>query len=103
MKLEDRVNEAFDDAIRFRAAMQSAWRAMQQHEETAKMENLEEWVAAKNNDIRKAIVLRALEENHEYQTWRSQYADARDDLKLALLDIERVKLLVRAAEARPQP
>ncbi len=92
--LAERIEAAFDEAVGAKRRMQINLRGITELEETAKMENLDEWVGAKNNDVRRAIVLRDLAEDEDYDRARFEYDNARDRYRLALLEIERLKLLV---------
>lgn len=92
--LTARIEAAFDSAIVCKSRMQAEANDIAAAEETAKMDNLEEWTAAKNNDVRRAIVLRELADDEGYHASRKIYRAARDDYRLALLEIERLKVLV---------
>lgn len=50
-------------------------------------------------DIRRAIVLNALTDDEAYHEARNVYQEARDRYRLALLEIERLKLIVEARKA----
>lgn len=95
--MDNRIKETFDNLVESREAMMAAQGAMEDLEETAKMDNLNEWVAAKNNDVRRAIILRELSDNNEYHAHRRAYRDARDAFKLARLEVERIRMMVDAA------
>lgn len=97
--LPERIEVEFNQVVDAKAQMQ--FRAGQIHlaEETAKTDNLEEWTAAKNNEVRRAIVLSVLADDEAYHEARSVYQEARDRYRLALLEIERLKLLVEARKA----
>ena len=99
--LEERIEAEFDRAIAAKSDMQTNASKIADSEETAKMDNLDEWTGAKNNDVRHSIVLRALAEDEDYHTARQGYRAARDRYRLAVLEIERLKLLVAARAAAP--
>lgn len=94
MRLDEKINETWDRAIAYRQAMQSQARVVADYEETAKMENLEEWMGAKNSDQRKALILRVLADEDDYHNARDAYADARDRFKIAMLEVERLRMLL---------
>ena len=98
LTLSERIEAAYDRAVEVEDHMQTLARQIELQEETAKMDNLEECTAAKNNDIRRAIILRALSEDEGYHVARSTYAVARNRYRLAHLEIERLRLLVEAAK-----
>lgn len=95
--MEKRIELAWDEAIAHRARMIEAQHALADVEETAKMDNLDEWVGAKNNDVRRAIVLRALADDVEYHEARVAYRNEKDAFKLAMLHIERLRMLIAAS------
>lgn len=97
--IHERIEAAFDTAINNRTKMMDAQASMQRAEETAKMENLEEWTQAKNNDVRKAIILRELADDESYHEERANYERRRGLYRLDLLEIERLKLLVEYTRA----
>lgn len=94
MPLEQRIEKVFDVASLLRQDMQIAMLSMVESEEAVKADCLDEWMAAKNNDVRKAIIQRELVQNDEYQSARLDYRRARDDYQRTLLEIQRLKLLV---------
>ena len=106
LTLSERIEAAYDRAVGARRTMQIEQTVMADEEQSAKMDNLEEWTAAKNNDIRRAIVERALGEPNGvegapslYWNARRAYTDARNEYRLAHLEIERLRLLVEAVKA----
>jgi hypothetical protein len=92
--MTDRIEAVFNAAVAAKRNMQASANDVAAAEETAKMDNLDEWVGAKNNDVRRSIILRELDDDEAYYVARQLYRDARDSYRLALLEIERLKLLV---------
>lgn len=104
--LSERIENAYDVAVEAKRTMQVEQSIMADEEQSAKMDNLDEWTAAKNNDVRRSIIERELGEPGGvdgapslYWTARRAYIGARDRYRLALLEIERLRLLVEAAKA----
>lgn len=96
MTLTERIEAAFDAVIASKAQMHEALYFMDLAEESARMDNIEEWASAKNNDVRRAIVLRELADNEDYHAARTRHRDNRDGFRLGMLEVERLKLLVAA-------
>lgn len=94
--LSERIEAAYDRAQEHRAGMQLALWNMEGREQDAIERLGDEWINARNNDVRRALVGRALREDAAYQEARQSYRSNRDSYKLVLLDIERLKLLVEA-------
>lgn len=94
--MKDRIERAWNEVIKHRAAMMTAAAVIEQAEENAKMENREEWANAKNNDVRKTIVLRELAGDPTYQAARVKYKDERNMYKLEMLEVERLRMLISA-------
>jgi hypothetical protein len=97
--VEETINKAYDRAVQRRLEMAFRGSEIQDAEETAKMDNLDEWVAAKNNDVRRAIILRALADDERYHENRKMYRASREDLRIALINVERVKTLIAGYRA----
>lgn len=97
--LAERIETAFDKARQSKAVMQQSYREIEAAEETAKMDNLDEWTGAKNNDVRRAIILRELAQDDDYHNARKAYQGARDTYRLDLLEIKRLELLVEDRKA----
>lgn len=97
--MEKEINAVYDRVVRLRLDMAFRSSEIQDDEETAKMDNLEEWTSAKNNDVRRAIILRALADDEHYHANRKQYRAMREDLRIALINVERVKTLIAGYRA----
>lgn len=92
--LRERIEEAFDALIETRSAMDEHARDMQDAEMDAKLSHEDEYISAKNSEVRQVLMARWLAEDGEYQVARSRYLDARRDMRLATVEIERMKLLI---------
>lgn len=98
--LYERIEEAYDRAIRERGSMLADLGTMRRIEERVKVEHKDEWAGAKNNDVRATLLAGWLaDEDYDYAAYRDCYEKARDEYRLALLEIERLRLLVEAAKA----
>lgn len=92
--LADRIEAAFDRAIKSKSLMQYSQLTMRLISDDAKLEHRDEYAGAKNNDVRAVLLHDWLQDELEYWAARKNYDEARDDYRLALLEIERLKLLV---------
>jgi hypothetical protein len=95
----DKINETFDELIAAKRRLQQSSNEISDIERRTKMENLEKWVDAKNNDVRRAIIEEALEEDERYQSERNRRRIARDEFRIAWLEVERHKLVIQALNA----
>lgn len=95
--MEDRINQAWDDAIQARSIMRVFANAMDEAQEEVKLANLSDYLAAKNGEFRQVLLIHWLKDNLEYQKSRNGYRDARDDYRIARLEIERLKMLIESA------
>lgn len=104
LNLSERIEAAYDRATEARRAMTVARNVMADIEANAKQEHPEEWASAKNNDVRAVLLARWVAENptgdtsDDYFETRAERQDAELTFKLALLEIERLRLLVEAAK-----
>lgn len=92
--LNERIETAFDEAIRHRRAMLEARYEVSNKEANAKLEYRDDWAGAKNNDVRRVLLEEWLAGDDVYWQARLAYDKARDEYRVALLEIERLKLLV---------
>lgn len=97
--MEQKINEVFDRVIGAKRLVQTAAYAIKSQEMDARMENLDEWIQARNNDVRQAIIDRALANDQDYWSDRVQYENARDEYELAMLEVERLRVLIASARA----
>ena len=97
MTLAERIEAAFDEAKACRETMLDAGRNLEEMRAGAKLDHAEEWAGAKNNDVRAVMLAGWLEEESGYGKNVVEYQEGRDGYKLALLEIERLKLLVAAS------
>lgn len=96
LPLITRIEETFDALIVSRQAMDEYGREMRDQETDAKLSHEDEYVGAKNGEVRSVLMARWLSEDGEYQEARHKYLDARRDMRLATINVERLKLLVAA-------
>lgn len=94
MTLNERIETAFDEAIEHRWLMLEARHQISNKEANAKVEHRDDWAGAKNNDVRKVLLEEWLANDDVYWQARLAYDKARDEFRVALLEIERLKLLV---------
>lgn len=92
--LAERIEAAFDEAIEARSVMLYASRNLEDLRAQAKLEHADEWASAKNNDVRAVLLAGWLEEDDAYGKAVLEYQEGRIGFRLALLEIERLKLLV---------
>lgn len=97
--LTEEINAAYGRLTAEKESMQIAWHEMSDAEETAISDLGDDWVLAKNNDIRKALVREKLAEDESYQTSRKKYRGSRDAFRLAQIEIERIKTNIAALTA----
>lgn len=97
--MEKRINEQFDILSKAKSVAFDSQRTMDRIAENAKMENLDEWVAAKNNDVRHALILRALADNEEYHAARKTLLDAQHVVEVTELEVKRIRYLLDAARS----
>lgn len=103
--LVERIEAAYDRAIQARRDMIVARNVLANIEANAKQEHEEEWASAKNNDVRAVLLAGWIAESptgdtgDDYFETRAERQEAELAFKLALLEIERLKLLVEAAKA----
>ena len=98
MELVAEINAAYRSAMHHKAAMDESAEVMREIEEEVKLENREAWASAKNNDVRAIELLDWIRESdraEEYHKARRDYTESRAALRIALLDCERLKLLVQ--------
>lgn len=96
--LSERIEAAYDRAIEQRRIMFGARDAMTGMEAGAKQQHADEWAAAKNNDVRAVLLYGWMGEEDDYLEAFDDYEGARMAYRLALLEIERLRLLVEAAK-----
>ncbi len=92
--LAERIEAAFDDAVRAREAMFNARATTEAREANAKLDHADDWASAKNNDVRAVMLASWLHDDDVYQRVRAEYEEVRDTYRLSLLEIERLRLLV---------
>lgn len=92
--LTERIEAAWDEAIETRSVMLYASRNLEDLRAQAKLDHADEWAAAKNNDVRAVMLAGWLEEDDYYGRSVLEYQEGRMGFRLALLEIERLKLLV---------
>lgn len=97
--LTERIEQAFDNAIKYRRLMQYNEWAIQSFEEAVKLEHADEWAGAKNNDVRALLVSQKLEDNEEYEQAREDFERASLEFQVAKLEIDRLRLLVQERAA----
>ena len=95
--MEERINAAWDEVVRARKSMELSRWATDDAEETAISDLGDEWTNAKNNDVRRALVREKLAEDLDYHEARNQYRKARAELRVALFEVERLKMLIDSA------
>lgn len=98
--LEHRIEAIYEAAIGFRAQMDMARSTMHELEMAAKLdhgeERKEEYVKAKNGEIREMMLAEWLALDGEYQEAAQDYRTAKIQYRQCLLNIERLKVLVAA-------
>lgn len=99
LSLAERIERAYNEVCEQKRIMQKTLREFRGWEAATKLEHGEEWAAAKNDNVRKVLLDGWLEEDLDYQKARDSYESHRDRYRLALLEIERLKLLVEARKA----
>jgi hypothetical protein len=95
------INEPYDAAIESRQQMEQAASTMREKQMNAKLESEEreeEYVKAKNNEIREMLMAKWLAEDEEYQQASEDYRAAKTAHRCALLNAERAKLLVEVGK-----
>lgn len=97
--LSERIEKAYDRAIEQRGIMLEARDAMTSLEAGAKQDHADEWAAAKNNEVRAVLLYGWMAGENDYLEAFDDYEGARKEYRLALLEIERLRLLVEAAKA----
>ncbi len=93
------IEQSYGRAIKARAAMFEMQRAIRHAEATAKVDHLDEWASAKNNDVRFVLLATWLQDNEEYWKQRRAYDSASEDYRMAHLEIARLKLLIQLVAA----
>lgn len=96
--LIERIEAAFDRAIEARSKMDAALYLTRNLEAAAKADHADEWASAKNNDVRAVLLAGWLSGNEQYSLQREAYLGFQRTYRLALLEIERLKLLVEASK-----
>lgn len=96
--LPGRIERAYDDAVGERLAMHRALETIREVEAQAKADHADEWAGAKNNDVRAVMLADWCKNNADYLQARADYDEAKIQLRLATLNIERLRLLVEAAK-----
>ena len=99
LTLSERIEAAYDRAIEARRAMLAARDAMAVLEAQAKQDHADEWAGAKNNDVRAVLLHGWLSGEDAYLEASDDYEGSRAAYRLALLEIERLRLLVEARKA----
>lgn len=94
--LETRIESVFDEAAATRRMMIEHQREVLRLEADAKLEHRDEWAGAKNNDVRAVLLAEWLAENEEYRENRGNYDTAREEFRISMLEVERLRLLVAA-------
>jgi hypothetical protein len=97
--LSERIEAAYDEAKAYRGRMFLERGEIEEREENAKIKHSQEWASAKNNDVRRVLLQEWLDGDAEYLHASQQYHIARNAYRLALLEIDRLKLLVELAKA----
>lgn len=94
--LEVRIESTFDELVMERRLMLEAEREISLKETNAKVENMEQWIAAKNGEVRSSLLAKWLEGDDEYWTYRKTYDDSRKNFRVGLLEAKRFELLIGA-------
>lgn len=94
-----RIEDAYDAALGFKAAIDHAREVVAKKQEAAKLANADEYQAAKNGEIRAMLLCRWLDGDDEYAEAEEDYRYNRDQYRKCMLHIERFKLLVELAKA----
>jgi hypothetical protein len=93
----ERIEDAYDAAAEHRANMHDAHGAMISQEEfVLKGERLAEFRSAKSNEVRKALLKDWLSDDEDYLLQKERYEENRFAFRLAMLEIDRLRLLVQA-------
>ena len=96
MTLTERIEAAYDEAKGWREQMLYAQRNLDEMRAEAKSNHADEWAGAKNNDVRAVMLAGWLYGDSHYDKNVLEYQEGRIGFRLALLEIERLKLLVEA-------
>lgn len=86
----------FDGAIIARQALHEAQNLLDDMTVVAKLTLGDEWLYAKNNDVRHLLIERHYSESLPYAQAKDDYRQSKLALRIALLEIERVRLQVQA-------
>lgn len=105
MPLEERIEATYHSASGFRAQMDMALNTMRDKQMAAKLdhgeERKEEYVKAKNTEIREMMMADWLSMDGEYQEAVEDHRTAKIQYRQCLLNAERLKLLVAARAVSP--
>lgn len=99
LTLTERIEAAYDEAIRLRREIDEARKILGDLETVEKIKHADEWTSAKNNDVRALLLASWLADHDAYHQGQMHYSGVRSAYRLALLEIERLKLLVEATKA----
>lgn len=97
--LSERIEAAYDQAVRHRERMLDRREMLAERESEVKQENIDEWISAKTGEVRAALLASWLRDEPAYQNASRDYEEARTTYRLQLLEIERLKLLVELAKS----
>jgi hypothetical protein len=97
--LSERIEAAYDETIKLRDDMALDKAVLRAKEEAAKLDHADEWEKAKNSEVRSVLLAGWLADDSTYAQAYGRYMSNREDYRLALLEIERLKLLVELAKA----
>ena len=94
--LESEIKEAYEKAKQARIALSMLDHQLEDMRLVAKLTMGDEWVNAKNNDVRKMMVERYFADNMDYAQVVEAQREAKLNFRLAMLDVEYVKALILA-------
>jgi hypothetical protein len=94
-----RIEETYDARTTQEAIMNMAEQSMQDAELRVKLANKDEYVGAKNNEVRAVMMAEWLSSDEDYQEALEDYSIAARKAKRAELHAKRLRLLVDLARA----
>jgi hypothetical protein len=95
----DQVNNAYSLLHEWKNDMQVHADAIADLEEDAVQDILEDWQKARSNEVRRGLLQDQLDDNDEYKNHRRAYRTARNNFRLAQLEVERCKTVIAAIHA----
>ena len=96
--LGNRVERVFDEAREERRKMDLALESMRESEMRAELANAEPFMAAKNGEQRQLLLHSWLGEDADHSQAKDDYAAARRQYRLLLLECEELKVLASLAD-----